>query len=363
MISTDNHALLSLIRIGIGHSMPESAPVSIDWESMKELACNQGVVAIVWDAILSLYDKGMLVDSRFLDVTLKKQWIASAYHCEQRYSDYRQAIGELAAFYHSKKVKMMVLKGYGLSLNYPVPNHRPCGDSDVWLFGKQKTADIELTKSKGILVDGKHLHHTTFRWNGFLVENHYDMVNVYVSRSNKRIEKLFKKLAMDDSHSIVVDGQIVYLPSPEFHLLFLLRHAILHFTGEGLCLRQVLDWGLFIKTNYHAIDWPMVLDVIEQYGMTPFFECMNSICFEDLGFPASSLPDFKVDASVKNRVLESILNIKENHDVPSNPVSRLLYKYRLRKRLKWRHDLCYKESLSNHLWNSIWLHLWHPEMI
>lgn len=44
---------------------------------------------------------------------------------------------------------MMVLKGYGLSLNYLKPSHRPCGDIDIWLFGKQKEADDARGTSQG----------------------------------------------------------------------------------------------------------------------------------------------------------------------------------------------------------------------
>lgn len=36
---------------------------------------------------------------------------------------------------------MMVLKGYGLGKNYPAPNHRPCGDIDIWNFGRQEEVD------------------------------------------------------------------------------------------------------------------------------------------------------------------------------------------------------------------------------
>lgn len=61
---------------------------------------------------------------------------------------------------------MMVLKGYGLSKNYPVPNHRPCGDMDIYLFGDQEKADKLIAEELGIKIDNSHHHHTVFQFQG-----------------------------------------------------------------------------------------------------------------------------------------------------------------------------------------------------
>lgn len=78
----------------------------------------------------------------------------------------------------------MVLKGYACSIDWPKPEHRPCGDIDIWLFGKQKEADAALAASpkfhdSSFKIDSSHHHHTVFDWCSFSVENHYDFVNVY----------------------------------------------------------------------------------------------------------------------------------------------------------------------------------------
>ena len=82
----------------------------------------------------------------------------------------------------------MVLKGYACSLDWPRPEHRPCGDIDIWQFGEQKKADAAM-KNEGIEVDSSHHHHTVFYWNGFMVENHYDFINVFQHKSARRVGK------------------------------------------------------------------------------------------------------------------------------------------------------------------------------
>lgn len=78
---------------------------------------------------------------------------------------------------------MMLLKGYGLSKYWPIPNHRPTGDIDIYLMylnseGKEKSrpawecADKLMTEKFGILVDNSHHHHSVFTYKGIMVENH-----------------------------------------------------------------------------------------------------------------------------------------------------------------------------------------------
>lgn len=103
------------------------------------------------------------------------EWIGETLQgYEYRYELYLRTIAELAGFYNNHGYKMMVLKGYACSLDWPTPEHRPCGDIDIWLFGKQKEADAILEKEKGVEIDSsRHHHHTVFYWCDFMVENHY----------------------------------------------------------------------------------------------------------------------------------------------------------------------------------------------
>jgi hypothetical protein len=133
---------------------------------------------------------------------------------------------------------MMVLKGYACSLDWPKPDHRPCGDIDIWQFGKQVEADAAVAKEKGIKIDNSHHHHTVFWWGDFMVENHYDFINVHHHKGNVELEKEFKQLAFDDTHFVDVNGEKVYLPSPNLHALFLIKHAMTDFTS-------FFQWSMF----------------------------------------------------------------------------------------------------------------------
>ena len=182
-------AFLALARLGIGH---ESYVLSkeIDWTAVKALADVHGLSAIVLDGIDRVQEfKGSSVQDSMPQL-MRLEWIGEVLqNYESRYKTYEKAIGSLARWYNQHGFKMMVLKGYACSLDWPKPEHRPCGDIDIWLFNQQEAADKELglwfmVQGSSAIIDNSHHHHTVFDWDGFMVENHYDFINVHHHKSN-----------------------------------------------------------------------------------------------------------------------------------------------------------------------------------
>ena len=188
----------SLLRLGIGHYSNNLTQL-INWKEIRNLAEKQGLYAVVLDGIEKLPSNIKPPQEILLE------WIGEVLQdYEYMYGQYCRAISELAGFYNSHGYKMMALKGYACSLDWPRPEHRPCGDIDIWLFGKQKEADEAVARDKGIVIDNSHHHHTVFEWGEFTVENHYDFINVHAHKSSAEIEKIFKELGNDDSYTLTL---------------------------------------------------------------------------------------------------------------------------------------------------------------
>ena len=356
-VSMVNKAFLHLIRLGVGHRV-DALPQNIDWGTLEALAERHGLSAVLVDGIEKFPE-----DKRPPKQVLL-QWIGETLQgFEYRYELYRRAISEMAAFYNAHGFKMMVLKGYACSLDWPKPEHRPCGDIDIWLFGEQKDADAAIAKEKGFKIDSGHHHHTVFYWRDFMVENHYDFINVHHNKSNTELEKIFKGLGADDSYSIDIYGEKVYLPSPNLHALFLLRHAINHFASSEISLRQLLDWGFFVKAHSKEVDWCWLHEVLEHFGMKQMYGIFNAICVEDLGFDLKYFSWVQFELSLKERVLEEIISPKYPNDMPRNIFVRVIYKYRRWKANGWKHELCYNESMWSAFWSGVWGHLLKPKSI
>ena len=348
---------LSLVRLGIGHPA-YIISYDVDWMSIEALAGKQGLLAILVDGIERLPEKQRPPKAILLE------WIGSTLQSyEQRYASYEKAIGSLTSFYNRHGFRMMILKGYACSLDWPKPAHRPCGDIDIWQFGSQKAADALLTKEIGIVVDNSHHHHTVFEWKGFTVENHYDFINVHHQRLNEKLEKIFKELGADDSNAVEVYDAKVNLPSPNLHCLFLLKHTISHFAAAEITLRQVLDWAFFVEKHTKDIDWTWLLDVLEEFNMKDFFNCLNAICVEDLGFDVNIFPSVQFSPGIIERVLNDIMSPEFSGEEPKRLLPRLLFKYRRWKANEWKHDLCYAESMWSSFWRGVFNHLLKPSSI
>lgn len=348
-------AFLQLVRLGIGHSAYLTPEQVLDRDAIEALAIQHGLLGVIVDAIDNLRE-----EQRPPKVA-KLRWIGETLQgYEQRYESYRRAIGELACFYNQQGFRMMVLKGYACSLNWPKPERRPCGDIDIWLFGQQKEADATLEREKGLEIDKSHHHHTVFYWRDFMVENHYDFINVYQNKTNAKLEKVLKELGKDDSHSVELYGEKVYLPSANLQALFLLKHTMLHFVLGEFSIRQLLDWAFFVEKHEKEVDWKWLLKVLGEYGMLPAFKIFNAICVEDLGFDASLFHQVQFSPALKDKVLDEIMNPKFDSNDPERLVPRLKYKYKRWKGSGWKYDLCYDESRWSSFWNGVWSHIIKP---
>ena len=354
---------LSLVRLGIGNATRAALPTDVDWNALEDLAAKQGLSAVMVDGIERL-PEGQRPPKPVL-----LQWIGETLQgFEYRYELYCRTIAEMAAFYNEHGFKMMVLKGYACGLDWPKPEHRPCGDIDIWLFGQQKEADAALASSSmfqdsGSKVDNSHHHHTIFYWRDFMVENHYDFIDVHHRKSGPKLEAIFKELGQDDSNSIELYGEKVYLPSVNLHALFLVYHTMLHFTSTEMSIRQILDWGLFVKAHTKEIDWDWLLGLVDEFHLREFLNIINAICVEELGFDSSIFHGVQFNPVLKNRVLQDTFEPEFSGQEPAFFLSRIWFRYRRWKSHDWKHQLCFDESMWSIFWRSVWSHILKPRSI
>lgn len=363
---------LSLVRFGIGHTDTTELTDKVYWLALKALADQHGLSAVVLDGLNEVrkHNDNANVNHIFnIPQAMLLQWIGEVMQSyEQRYAQYENAIGDLAGWYNQHGYKMMVLKGYACSLDWPKPEHRPCGDIDIWLFGQQCEADAALGSRFKVhdsekIIDNSHHHHTVFEWQGFTVENHYDFLNVHHHKSNIEMELILKDLGKDDSHFVELNGEKVYLPSANLHALFLLRHSMSNFASTGFQLRQLLDWAFFVEKHGEEIDWEWLESQLEHFGMKKLYDVFNAICVCDLGFKVKLFPKVQFQPELKDRVLNDILTPEFSEKESGGFVSRAVFKYRRWKANEWKHELCFNDSLWSAFWSGVWGHLQKPGMI
>ena len=350
---------LQLVRLGIGHSV--SSPLTkVDLAAMKELAAKQGLSAVVLDGLNDVRSKRSDVRcSSLQEKILLAEWIGEVHQFyEQRYEQYIQAIAELASFYQELGIRMLLMKGYACSLDWPESNHRPCGDIDIYLFGEKERADKLICERLGIRVDEEYHKHSHFTFHGITVENHGKFINDITHKSNIRFENLLEELLKEEEHCLIespIDNCL--LPPPTWNALFLLRHAGEHFASCEITLRHIIDMGTFFKAHHDEINWERVLKAYEDEGMKHFYDSVATICVRDLGFEPQCFCGYNHNEKLADKVLADIFAIKK--DLPKSMIGidtvgkRVRYGIDKSQRWwqnRWKYKLVYKESL----WDSFW---------
>ena len=347
--------LLALLCGALHGRQPEREPfgnaTEEDWRQCYRLAATQGVRALAWDGIM------LLPAELWPPRRVKLTWATDVERYEQRYRHYVTAADELSRFYAQHGIRMMQLKGVGLSHVYPVPSHREGGDIDIytWSADRDRMSDSEansfadeLMRRQGIVVERTTRKHSEFFYKGIPVENHKTFVDVERGRRAVTVERILH--GRMHPQPTVLDGGEVLTPAPDFNTLFVAYHAMIHY-GGGMKLHHLCDWACLCMRYGQR----MPTDVTDRHFLH-FVSALTQLSNRLLG---TDIPDdTAAPEALAQEVLMEMLRPPFANKVPTtNPVGIIIYKIRRfahRQRVRRRvvGELVYREilrSIINHL--------------
>ncbi len=283
MNSTTKDLFFQLIRIGLGTDEANgsdsvgfrSLDADVAWEEIYKLGIRQGVTAIQFDGLQQLLGSGSSSPIAQPDSKLKLKWFAHARQVEQHCLSQFKLSAELATIYAAHDIRIVVLKGIAAGMNYPQPNHRPCGDLDCFLMGDYERGNV-VAEEHGAKVKRDFYKHSHISYKGLSVENHQFCTGIRGSKRTKAFERLLQSLLKDEG-TIKIGDTSLECPSPMFNALFLTHHAQRHFLSEGIVLRHLCDWTMLIYRQGDKIDWRQFQSFCEVYGMRRFADTMTRL--------------------------------------------------------------------------------------
>ena len=81
------------------------------------------------------------------------------------------------------------------------------------------------------------------------------------------LEKELEKALEVEENEFKQLTPVTVMPPVQWTAMFLTYHACAHFLTEGLRLKQVLDWAIFLKAHQNDVDWEEFYAFCERYHL------------------------------------------------------------------------------------------------
>ena len=351
--------LLSLLRIAVGAEPQRVAFEGVDWQKVYLHARQQGVLAVAFDGLMKLLEQDAELVHSF-PKPLKLQWITAALTIEKRYDNARKAAAELAEKWAECGIKTVCMKGMAFSTYYPVPNHRECGDFDCYLFDDYVKGNA-VARELGAKVADDFYKHSEIIYKKLMVENHQYIVATRESKKRRALNALLDGLLRDEkSLSPIFDTKIL-MPQPMFNALFMTYHSYTHFLSEGIRLRHILDWALFLKSEQDRLDWGEFYAICEAQHLRAFVDVQTAIAVEVFGVDVSQSA-ITTTSPYTERVLQSIM--EDDTAIFSQGMSKWRTRMMMLRNLfasRWKYRAFSDRGVLTTLLSLAWGFIVHPE--
>ena len=289
--------LIELVKAAV-LDVPPDIPkeVKIDWNALMDQAADQNVLAWVWDGASKLSDEQK--PPRMYAIS----WGLTAQSAWDEYSRQMAVLEKIVDTCNQNQMRVLLLKGLGLSSLFPNPKSRSCSDIDIYLFddyekGNRLFSDIHSEEI------GKH---SVLHIDGVLIENHNNFLEPNTSQKRKIIDYL--KSSLKD---VMLTPYGYYILSPLANCLFLAFHTSKHYLQKTIFpIRNLVDFAMFMKTSQNQGVLPPndCRLLMKQMGMERCFAMLIFLSEEILGIDLSEYHFFNIPQNDKIRMKELLLN-------------------------------------------------------
>lgn len=306
------------------------------WEKILSLSAKQRVLPLV----VSMFDVLPADRTATWTTAIEGRLVAEDLTDKQRLR--LELIPRLAGLFRERGLDVMFLKGATLSLRYPAVELRFFGDLDFYLFGHAREG-AEILAENGIASREYYHHHIHAVWEGVLLENHYDFVDLENHKSNRVLDEALKTMAERERVPFALPGAVMdnaYRMSPTMEAVFLMRHMSAHFASSETELRQFYDWILLVRDNSGQIDWWEVCRLYEASGMMHFASIVSWIIREKLSVEME-LPIPMAAAEDGERVWKDICNPQSVNKFKRGSLRYYVREAQVLLRNRWKYKLVY----------------------
>ncbi len=178
-----------------------------------------------------------------------------------------------------------IIKGCASARYYPDPLMRSMGDVDFLIRPDDfEKADAAL-KAEGYIPNEKpHAFHAGYVKNNCRFEMHTEPAGVPYAAAGEKVREYLNSV-FDDAREASSQFGTIALPSDFHHGLILLLHTSHHLTGEGVGLRHLCDWAVFVNSMSEEKFLDLFEEKLRAIGLWKFAQTLTRLAITYLGCP------------------------------------------------------------------------------
>lgn len=264
--------MLEFVRASVLEREPKIPIESIiDWDGLMDVSSKQGLLAWVWDGICKLPIQQQPPRQQRIN------WELSSQEISNRYDYHYSILKKMVYICNQNNIRLLLLKGIGLSELYPYPQLRPSGDIDVYFFDDFEKGN-ELFCQRDFLFGGKHAE---FTYEGVHVENHLTFINT-LTKQQIRAEKYIEDTLIEAQCS----SGGYYILSPKGNIVYLLMHSLSHMDSIYILpFRNIFDFGMYMDAHRKALSPDVCIEIMQKLGLIKSFELFMYLVEWTVGIP------------------------------------------------------------------------------
>ena len=196
------------------------------------------------------------------------------------------AHNEVHRILSDNSIPYVILKGVASASYYKEPMLRMMGDVDVLVRPEDIAKADKLLKSIGFVtaddIHGDDMHIGYKRKDGISCELHRRINGVPNNDASNTINKYTADIFAKTQEFKTSNGSCL-VPSNFHHGIILLLHTASHLTSEGVGLRHLCDWAVFVNDFSNDEFVALFEQPLKEMGLWRFAQLLTLCCVSHLG--------------------------------------------------------------------------------
>lgn len=266
--------LLKVLRMALFQANESLSP-KVDWKELHKELRYQALGGLAGDILSKLNVEAQLMH------TWKKEII---YQIQRSYL-FLMAQESTIRLLEQATIPVVVIKGSSASMYYPQPEYRTIGDIDILIDVEKYEDAVALLLSNGysLIHEREELErHAVLAKDGVVFELHRQLTWISDPEKADIIEAIVSK-GIESAERHLQCGRFFYTLPPLENGLVLLHHISQHME-EGVGLRQIIDWMMYVNSVLDDELWQCsFMKIAKQTGLEMLAIVVTRMCQVYLG--------------------------------------------------------------------------------